>query len=65
MFMLNGRSANSYPWIEEIDFENGRAKRRSILKYLSVMVVEYRSFEDHIAVISTKLAKNIGILQKL
>jgi hypothetical protein len=58
MFMLYGRSANYYSWIKEIELENGRIKLTSIVQYLGVMV-------DHIAFISTKLTKEVGILQKL
>lgn len=65
MFMLYGRSANYYPWIEEIELVNGSIKRTSTVRYLGVIVDECLSFKDHIAFISTKLAKNVGTLRKL
>ena len=63
--MVYARSANYYPWIEEIELENGSIKRISIVKCLVVMIFECLRFKDHIAFISTKEAKNVGTLRKL
>ena len=63
--MVYARSANYYPWIEEIELENGSIKRISIVKCLAVMVFECLSFKDHIAFIRSKEAKNVGTLRKL
>jgi hypothetical protein len=63
--MLYGRSANYYPWIEEMELENGSIIRTSIVKYLGDMVDECLNFNDYIAFTSSKLSKNVRTLRKL
>ena len=64
-FIIYGRSSNFYPWVLDLQMENYVIKRTNTIRYLGVIVDECLSFKNHVSFISSKIARNVGMMRKL
>ena len=64
-FLVYGRNPNYYPWINELRFVDTSIQRLKTVKYLGVLIDECLSYKPHIELLSSKIARNVGIMRKL
>ena len=64
-FVVWGRLPSYYPWLQELTVGDSTIRRQKSVKYLGVIIDETLSFSEHVQCISSKVARNIGMIRKL